>query len=147
MSKTYVVLAKPNSPNHFDTTLFIAEKFNIFAFGLTFLWLFYKQLWWQGLVVSLIMIFGTGTLIEHGHYEGMVINLALSVWIGFSGMDWVIRSKLKKGYVMVHTLVCSNKTEAYLRFFNDYVGILNQIKTTQGPAAPTMPKHWSEGWV
>lgn len=138
MSKTFVVLAKPGSTNHFDTTLFVKEGFNIGAFVFTALWFLYKRMWYIGMMLFLADFICLSGFVAQEYYWAIILDITLKLWVGFSAKDWYIQSKLKEGYVMVHVMVCSNKTEAQLRFFGDYLGVLEQLKkgTVETPSSP-----------
>lgn len=115
--KTYTVYLKQDDQN-ISNIEYIPEKFSWVGFLFSTLWLLYHRLWLQAFffIVFIILL---NQLELAGILEAnisLVVWIAVSFFIGFTGNDMLRRSLEKKGYVFYDIIVASSEQEAELKF-------------------------------
>lgn len=114
---------KAVQPVTIDDVVILKEGFCLWAFLFHFFWLAYKRVWIPAAAVFLaFMLFGgleqTGKIsIE----QGMVLQLGLVAYVGFSAHDWLRKALEGRGYTFAGVVTARDDIDAYQRFFDRYI--------------------------
>lgn len=116
---------------------FVREGFSVWAFFLTFLWLWAHRAWLAGTAVfAALMLLGIGqNVIGIPLYLNMAIQLAINMGVGIFAHDFHRASLTRRGYVETGVATGSGVEEAEIRYFGKRAA---QIEARHS-AAPAIP--------
>jgi hypothetical protein len=121
--KVYTVHIDPDNRPPQGEPEFIREGFHLWGFIFGNFWLLYQRLWWQFGVVTAANVAVAWMPVYLGLHEisTAVIQIAINVWVGIEGNDW-LRDKLKRqGYIVADIVTGDSDTVAELRFYERYL--------------------------
>ncbi len=107
--------------------VFVREGFNWWAFLFTGVWLLVKGLWLGFLAFVLIdvaMYFMVREL-DLSPAVAVVGRIAVQVWFGFEGNEFVRNKLERKGYVLQDIVASDSEASAELRFFDRHAELLD----------------------
>lgn len=106
-----------------DKVIILKEGFSFMAFIFHFFWLAYKRVWIPAAVVFVAFTL-LGSL-ERSQIlvleQGIVLQLGLMLYVGFSAHDWLRKSLEIRGYTFAGVVTARDDVEAYQRFFDRYM--------------------------
>jgi len=117
--KTYKIFLKKTKQGIFEDVIMVKEGFILWAFLFNVVWLFYKKVFKQALLMtSLFFILS----ILNNTITFLIIfsiQLAITFYIGFEASDWYAESLKKRGYEFLGYASGRNAKEARLRFLDE----------------------------
>ena len=101
-----------------DDVLVIKEGFSWGAFVFNFLWTLWHRLWLASLALLVVMLAIDAAADFLGIHQVLaaVIELAVSLWVGFNGNDWRRRALERRGYALGAVIAAPNADAALRRF-------------------------------
>ncbi len=129
--RIFTVHIKPAIAEPYEHAEFVEEGFSWYAFFFTGLWLLYKRLWWQALLVmGIASVFGVMQVQEILEPMSIVLlQAALGMIVGYHANDW-LRSRLKRsGYIVADIVSGENILRAEQRFFDRFAASHRATRT------------------
>ena len=117
----YVVMAPAGEGEAPEKAVFLRDGFSIAAFVFGPLWLFWNRAYlaaalWLALLTTLAL---GGTALGVRPEATGLLNLALSLALGFEGVRLVIRALERRGFRQSAIVACDNAQEAEEVFFHN----------------------------
>ncbi|MEX6507381.1 DUF2628 domain-containing protein [Jiella sp. M17.18] len=115
----HVVLEPPEEPGRSSRALFVRDRFSIWAFFFTFLWLFRYGLWNAGLIVlALALCIGIFAEIDGLGVTAAILSLLLGIYVALEGPMLRARHLRRRGWRVAAAFQASGRTEAELLYYN-----------------------------
>jgi len=101
-----------------DDVVVIKEGFSWGAFVFNFLWALWHRLWLASLALLVVMlaIDAAADFLGVNPVLAAVIELAVSLWVGFNANDWRRRVLERRGYALGAVIAAPNADAALRRF-------------------------------
>jgi hypothetical protein len=101
-----------------DDVVVIKEGFSWGAFVFNFLWALWHRLWLASLALLVVMlaIDAAADFLGVNQVLAAVIELAVSLWVGFNANDWQRRALERRGYALGAVIAAPNADAALRRF-------------------------------
>jgi hypothetical protein len=121
--RIYSVHLNPRDANPYESAVFIAEGFNLYAFIFTGFWALYHRLWWMALLFFTLHM-GSG---HYGAAVGLsvtsvgVLEFGFRLMIGLSANDMWRTQLEKRGWVMSDVVVAYSQLEATHRYYERHL--------------------------
>ena len=98
----------------FDNFRFVEQGFSFWGFLFNLFWLLYNRIWLFSILFILILVAVEKlyNLEMIGRVPREAANIFLSVYIGYSGKDWIEQKLTKSGYELYDIVVASNVDDA-----------------------------------
>lgn len=105
-----------------ERVVFLHERFSVFAFVFTPLWLLRHRLWLGFLVwlVLFIAITATGNLVGFGPYSALAAMYFPAFLFGLEGINLRARKLMRKGYRDAGVVIAEDIETAEQRFFETW---------------------------
>ncbi|MGB9167106.1 MAG: DUF2628 domain-containing protein [Rhodomicrobium sp.] len=106
-----------------DSIVFVREGFTIWGFLFGPLWLLYNRLWLAFILTLVLMAAFAGVLVELGlkNQAPGIVDILVSLIIGFEGNDILRWSLGRKGYAFIASVAGRNRLECERRFFDAWL--------------------------
>jgi hypothetical protein len=137
----YTVHVTSDLPADRERAVFVREGFSWGAFWFGPLWLLARGLWlallgW--LLAALLYAFARPHL---GGGEGILLGLAIAVFIGLEGNRWRRAKLLRRGYGLRDVVAGRTRDEAESVFFAQFDAAPSRPSGPVPPAATPLPSH------
>ncbi|WP_137133612.1 DUF2628 domain-containing protein [Rhizobium sp. FKY42] len=127
---SYIVLTPPGGPEpDHRSTQFVADRMVWTAFVFPGFWLLFNRCWLWG-IAALFAQFAAGWLADRPGllYAGMAAQLAIALLIGLEGRQILIRTLMRRGWVLDTVVTAQDLATAEHIYFGGPAG--NQRTTT-----------------
>lgn len=128
----------PSVEERADTVVFVKEGFTIWGFLFGPFWLLYNRAWLAALLTVGAIAVLTALLDAAGIGKtAAIVNILVSLIIGFEGNDILRWSLERKGYAFLTSVAGRNRLECERRFFDAW---LPRVASSGAPGTPL--KSW-----
>lgn len=120
-----------------DRFVFVPERFSLLAMLFSLPWLLVHRLWLATLgFVALVMVLnGVSTALGFGQQSLGVLNLAVSVLVGFEAHNLRRLALERSGYRLAGVVSASSRQEAEHKFFTSWLNERGRPGASQPPAS------------
>lgn len=121
--RLYSVHVDPTAPRPYETAVFVAEGFNIWAFVFGIMWSLYQRLWILAFVLLIINVTLSG-MAEHLGFSPLsiyVLQMGIQLMVGFQGNDSRRIALAKRGYIVADMVAAHTLLHAEQRFYDRYL--------------------------
>jgi hypothetical protein len=117
----------------------VREGFAPAAFLLTLVWALVHRMWLRaGVLLGLFVVFGVlGEIIALNAAGQAVVGLAIMIWAGMEGNDWLRESLLRRGWRDAGVIAADSADAAIRRYWD--ISAISASSPTAGPVAPSIP--------
>ena len=118
--KIYRIFLKKTDSGEIEDLELLHDGFSFPSLIFGSLYLFYKGLWQQGLIIFLLaFLSGAIQFSIAGFYIGGIAVLGSLIYAGFEYVDWKSKKMLKEGYQYLGYSSGNNEREAKLKFLEN----------------------------
>lgn len=120
--KFYTVHLPENQENGIQEVMLVPEGFSLLAAIFQGFWALYYRMWWGAGILFSIEI-GVNLLRHYNIISPVtagILNVCVTIGVGFFAWDWKRRHLEKKGYVTTSVVTGRDKEEAERRFLEAY---------------------------
>jgi len=128
-TKLYSVYIKKDVPEALDSTVFVSQGFNFWAFLFNMAWSLFNRLW----LVSVLLLIFTGFLMSLDSPAAPWIILLANIWFGFEANAFKSAKLERKNYVLFDVVTGIDMLAAKQRFFDKY--LFNKSKQPSFPGS------------
>jgi hypothetical protein len=116
--RSYTIHHRAGTSSGSDDVVVIKEGFSWGAFAFNFLWALWHRLWLASLALLVVMlaIDAAADFVGINPVLAAVIEVAVSLWVGFNGNDWRRRALERRGYAQAAVIAAPNADAALRRF-------------------------------
>ena len=123
--RIYTVHINPELPHAVEKSIFVREGFSWKAFMFGVLWTLYNRLWTISIALVAVMTL-LGMAEEHKFISASslsILQIALSLYVGFSANDWYRDSLARRGYITSDIVASDSDLRAQQRYFERVIPV------------------------
>ncbi len=122
-----------------SNTVFVRDRYSIFAFVAPVIWLIWHRLWIEAFAALAATIGLTALATFSGFANAApLLSVLVSIFVAIDGPQLRIWAHERRGFVQITTVEAENETEAELRYFADGADELDRAAVHPETATPVV---------